>query len=158
MEFDVGRCAEAAVRAALAEAFRRPDPKRGTRDRKRRLRPVRLVLRLVRLLLMSVGLATTVRVALDPELRRDLIESLAARFPIEDLLEEIAVEVDAARAALADAAGAEADAAEAEAEKGPKATRAKAGSQSRRRATSRTRGDTNGQRGRKPPNRGTRAA
>jgi len=117
-----------------------------------------MTLRLVRLLLMSVGLATTVRVALDAELRRDLIESLAARFPIEDLLEEIAVEVDAARTALANAAAEEADAAEANAEKDPKATRAKAGTQSRRRATSRTRGDTNGQRGRKPPNRGTRAA
>jgi hypothetical protein len=158
MEFDVGRCAQAAVRAALAEAFTRPDPKRATRGRKRRLRPVRVTLRLVRLLLMSVGLATTVRIALDAELRRDLIDSLAARFPIEDLLEGIAVEVDAARAALANAAGEGADAVEAEAEKDPKATRAKAGSQSRRRATSRTRGDTNGQGGRKPPNRGTRAA
>jgi len=158
MEFDVGRCAQAAVRAALAEAFRRPDPKRARRGRKRRLRPIRMALRLVRLLLMSVGLATTVRVALDAELRRDLIEALAARFPIEDLLEEIAVEVDAARAALANAAGEEADAVEAEAEKGTKTTRAKAGSQSRRRATSRTRGDTNGQRGGKPPSRGTRAA
>jgi hypothetical protein len=158
MEFDVGRCAQAAVRAALAEAFRRPDPTRTTRGRKRRLRPLRAMLRLVRLLLMSVGLATTVRIALDAELRRDLIESLAARFPIEDLLEEIAVEVDAARTALANAAGAEGDAVEGEPEKGPKATRAKAGSQSRRRAASRTRGDTNGRGGRKPPSRGTRAA
>jgi hypothetical protein len=110
-----------------------------------------VLLRLVRWALLAIGAATTTRAALDPERRRTSLAKLAERFPIDDLLEEIAVEVAAARAALADAdEQAEASEAEVSAEKsaGPR----------QRRPVSRSRGDTNGQRGRKPPNRGTRAA
>lgn len=150
MEFDARRCAEAAVRAAFAEAFTRPAPKRSRRGRRRRLRPLRAMFRLVRIWLMAVGLVTTIRVARDPELRHETIEALAARLPIEDLLEEIAVEVQAARAALADQAGA--------ADEQTEAAEPKKATARRRRPASRPRGDTNGQRGRKPPNRGTRTA
>lgn len=101
---------------------------------------------------MAIGLATTIRVARDPELRRETIEALAARLPIEDLLEEIAVEVQAARSALADQAEAADEQTEAAESKKTTATAR------RRRPANRSRGDTNGQRGRKPPNRGTRAA
>ena len=152
MPIDLRRCAEAAVRAVLAEVFARPEPKQSKRRRRRRLRPIRLLLRVARLALMGVGLRTVVRTASDPELRRETVESLAQRFPVEELLEEIAIEVEAARAAMmgasvssqpgSDAAG---DAEDAPAE------------QRRRRPAPRKRGDSNGQRGRKPPNRGTRA-
>jgi hypothetical protein len=151
MGFDMRRCAEAAVHAALAEAFTPPAPGRAGRGKRRRFRPLRLLLRLVRLALLAIGAATTTRVALDPERRRAGLTKLAERFPIDDLLEEIAVEVAAARAALADAdeqAGASEAEAAAEKPVGPR----------QRRPVSRSRGDTNGQRGRKPPNRGTRAA
>ena len=156
MGFDLRRCAEAAVQAALAEAFKRPDPKRARRGRTRRLRPLRAMLRLVRVCLMAVGLVTTVRLTLDAELRRQALGALAERIPIDDLLGEIAVEVDAARAAFADATAAENTRAS-----GPENDEAagdRAGKERRRRPVARTRGDRNGQRGRKPPDRGTRAA
>lgn len=153
MGFDLRRCAEAAVHAALAEAFTRPDQKRSKRAGRRRRRPLRALLRLARLMLTAVGLVSTVRFVLDPERRRETFEMLADRFPIEDLLEEIAVEVDAARTAVANAA---ADASEAAGGAAP--TDVKAAGQRRRRPVARSRGDSNGQRGRKPPNRGTRAA
>lgn len=157
MGFDLRRCVEAAVQAALAEAFVRPDPKRSGTGRKRRLRPFRAALRLVRMMLMGVGLVSTVRFAIDAERRRRAFEVLAARFPIEDLLEEIAVEVDAARSALADAAAEDAATQDASAERTPGA-KARAANRPKRRPMTRNRGDSNGARGRKPPDRGTRAA
>jgi hypothetical protein len=151
MGFDLRRCGEAAVHAALAEAFAPPVPRRARRGKRRRFRALRALLRLVRVVLLAVGAVTTTRAALDPERRRASLAKLAERFPIDDLLEEIAVEVAAARASLADADNqAEASEAEVAAEN--------SGGPRRRRPASRSRGDTNGQRGRKPPNRGTRAA
>lgn len=118
------------------------------------MRPLRNLFRLVRLVLMSIGLLTTARLARDPDVRREAVEALAHRFPVEGLLEELAVEIDAARAAVAAAqAESEAEAATAEGEGA-----AKPAATQRRRPTNRTRGDTNGRHERKPPNRGTRAA
>lgn len=152
MTFDLRRCVEAAAHAALAEAFVFPEPKQSRRRRRRRLRPLRALLRLVRVSLMGVGVVTTVHAARDRELRRAALGALAERLPIEDLLAEIAVELEAVRSSLdndPDAEPANEDADEA----GPQTN-----AQGRRRSVSRSRGDTNGQRGRKPPNRGTRAA
>jgi hypothetical protein len=101
---------------------------------------------------MGVGLATIARVTRDPDFRRGTFEAVAQRFPLDSLLEEIAVEVDAARAALADQAESE------PAEQNVAAAKGAATASRPRRSKSRTRGDTNGQSGRKPPNRGTRAA
>jgi hypothetical protein len=149
MGIDLRRCAEAAAHAAFAEAFMRP-AERPKRVRRRRFRRMRAVLRLMRILLMGVGLVTSVRVARDPELRRDTLEALVQRFRVEGLLEEIAVEVEAARAALADEAAAS--------DQQPPAGKRKASGTRARRPVSRSRGDSNGQRGGKPPSRGTRAA
>jgi hypothetical protein len=148
MAIDLRRCAEAAAHAALAEAFAPPEPK--PRPRRRRIRPVRTVL-------LGVGLVTTIRIALSPELRRSIIESLAERFPIEDLLDELVVDADV----VPDSDDHE-EAAAAEDESGVGSSgsgsddRQTDGPQRRRRVT-RARGDSNGQHGRKPPNRGTRA-
>ena len=86
MAIDLRRCAEAAAHAALAEAFAPPQPKRRQKSR-RRLRPVRTVL-------IGVGLVTTVRVALSPELRRAILEAVAERLPLEELLDELVVDAD----------------------------------------------------------------
>ena len=156
MPIDLRRCAEAAVRAVLAEVFVRPEPKRPRRARRRRLRPLRLLMRAVRLALMGIGVWTIARTARDPELRREALETLAQRFPVEELLEEIAIEVDAARAAMMGASASNHPAASnpSDATPDPDDTSAE---QRRRRPAPRRRGDANGQRGRKPPNRGTRA-
>lgn len=153
MAIDLRRCAEAAAQAALAEAFAPPEPKRRRRSR-RRLRPVRTVL-------MGVGLVTTVRVALSPELRRTILEAVAERLPLEDWLDELVLDADVvpdaddgdAQEGGADEAPDEAEGAQAGAQR---ASRHPSGGQ-RRRNVSRSRGDTNGRGGRKPPNRGTRA-
>lgn len=149
MGIDLRRCAEAALHAAFAEAFMRP-AERPKRVRRRRFRPLRALLRLTRICLMGIGLATTVRIARDRERRRETLETLAQNFRLEDLLEEIAVEVDAVRAVLADES--------ATADPETETTKQKASGTRTRRPASRSRGDTNGQGGRKPPSRGTRAA
>jgi hypothetical protein len=152
MGIDLRRCAEAAVHAALAEAFVRPEPKRSRRGRRRRPRPLHAVIRAVRTLLLALGLLTTVRAARDPKLRAELLDAVAKRFPVEELLDEIALEVEAARAAMSDepAAGQQPDSSDDE-------PATQASGQPRRRPVSRRRGDTNGQR-RNPPDRGKRAA
>jgi hypothetical protein len=153
MPIDLRRCAEAAAHAALAEAFSPPPPRR--RSRRRRLRSIRA-------LLVATGLITLVRMALTPKLRRAIFEALSQRFPIEDLLDELVLNADVVPEAddYVSEAGAEGEDGqnegdredEADSEQGPK----RAGAQQRRRVA-RARGDTNGQHGRKPPNRGTRA-
>lgn len=152
MPIDLRRCAEAAVRAVIAEALARPEPKRSKRARRRRRRPVRLLMRAVRAALMGVGLWTVVRTARDPELRRETFEAVAQRFPVEELLEDLALEVAAARAAVTgdpqSAAAASQPAGDQEEDDA---------AQRRRRPAPRRRGDINGERGRKPPKRGTRA-
>ena len=152
MAIDLRRCAEAAAHAALAEAFAPPEPKRRRRSR-RRLRPVRTVL-------VGVGLVTTVRVALSPELRRAILEAVAEHLPLEDLLDELVLDADVvpdsddgAEEGGADQAADETEGAEAGAER----ARTRPSGGQRRRNASRSRGDTNGRGGRKPPNRGTRA-
>ena len=95
---------------------------------------------------------TTMRVVRDAEFRKQSLEALSTHLPLEGLLEEIAVEVEAARAALADQAEAEA------VDDVDKGARKTATQRARRTTATRSRGDTNGQRKRKPPNRGTRAA
>ena len=154
MGFDLRRCAEAAVHAALAEAFARPEPNRASRARRRRWRPIRAVFRAIRAFLLVVGLLTVAHAARNPKLRAEVLEALAARFPIEEFLEEIAGEMEAARAAVSGQPGA----AEQEPDTPDEEPATEASNQRRRRPPARRRGDSNGQRGRKPPDRGTHAA
>jgi hypothetical protein len=107
---------------------------------------------------MGIGLATTVRLAVSPEFRRAIIDAVAERLPIEELLDELVLDADVVpdpedgeHEPDGEAADTEADAPE------PGRARKPASSGQRRRPVSRARGDTNGQRGRKPPNRGARA-
>lgn len=114
---------------------------------------------------MGIGLVTTIRVALSPELRRSIIQSLAERFPIEELLDELVLDADVVHDPAEDEAEmtGDAEAGGAGDDTGDSGTDADSGAetkqtaQQRRRRVSRARGDTNGQHGRKPPNRGTRA-
>jgi hypothetical protein len=97
-----------------------------------------------------------VRTLRDPEFRQETVDALAERFPVEEFLEELALEVEAARAAMTGQGVASApEAGRATGADG--ANDSDGGNQRRRRPVTRRRGDTNGQRGRKPPNRGTRA-
>ena len=152
MAIDLRRCAEAAAHAALAEAFAPPEPKR--HRSRRRLRPVRT-------LLIGVGLVTTVRVAMNPELRKRILEAVAEHLPLEELLDELVVDADV----VPETDDAEAEEGEGDqgadetegAEAGTEHPRRRPSGGQRRRNVSRSRGDTNGRGGRKPPNRGTRA-
>ena len=105
-------------------------------------------------MLLAIGLLTVVRTTRNPKLRAEVLEALAKRFPIEQLLAELASEVEAARAAVGD----EAEAPEQESGTSDEEPAAEASEQRRRRPVTRRRGDSNGQRGRKPPDRGTHAA
>jgi hypothetical protein len=128
----------------------------------------------VRAVLLGAGLVTTVRVALNPELRRELFQSIARRLPIQELLDEIVLEADVVPDEADIDAESHTDAefdtdaesdtdAEAEAEDDEedagekKPAKPQARSQQSRRRVSRARGDTNGKGARKPPSRGTRA-
>ncbi len=85
MPIDIRRCAVAAAHAALTEAFAptpTPPPHR------RRLRPLRAIL-------LGVGIVTTTRVALSPDRRQELLDALASRVPLQELLDELRREEDA---------------------------------------------------------------
>lgn len=128
------------------------------------------------MMLLGIGLLTVARVARNPKLRGELLEALARRFPIEQLLDEIALEVEAAKAAVNDEAAAdrqapgppdrepdtsdrEPDTSDREPDTSdPEPARKGSGRPRGRRPVNRRRGDTNGQRGRTPPNQGKRAA
>jgi len=143
------------MHAALAEAFAPPPPKR-SRTRRRRIRPIRTML-------MGIGLVTTVRAALNPELRRSILAAIAEHFPLEELLDELVLDADVVHDDVADSESEGTDedggggAASGPEPEGTGKAAKHATAQQRRRSASRQRGDSNGQRGRKPPNRGTRA-
>jgi hypothetical protein len=104
-------------------------------------------------MLSGIGLITVVRMATKPELRRAIFEWLAERFPIEDLLDELVLDADVVPDADDDGSEGAGEQDEAESEPAQKT----GGTPNSRRRVARARGDTNGQHGRKPPNRGTRA-
>jgi hypothetical protein len=114
----------------------------------------------VRTVLIGVGLASTVGVALSPELRRSIIEAVAEHIP-QDLLDEFVLDAevvpdtDDTELEATDAGAGEASPELTDHE--PEPARKRATGQRQRRPANRTRGDTNGQSGRKPPKRGTRA-
>ncbi|HET9094857.1 MAG TPA: hypothetical protein VFN36_07180 [Solirubrobacteraceae bacterium] len=182
MPIDIRRCAEAAARAALTEAFAPAAP---PPPRRRGLRPGRAIL-------LGAGMVTAARVALSAERRQALRDALASRLPLQELIDEIRREMEAewtpddgdAPGALAgelgeddvesgagdeepagagepedrEAAGAEAASAPDTADQGaPAPRRSPAAEASRRRRASRARDAGDGQRPRMPPHRGSRA-
>jgi hypothetical protein len=117
-------------------------------------------MRAARAVLSVVGLLTVLRITRSPRRRAQLLDALATRFPIQELLDEVALEMAAARAAMGEETAGEPESGSADGGTGTSGEEPakRAGDKPPRRPVARRRGDTNGQGGRKPPSRGKRAA